>query len=459
MPEQNSTRRRLVIIGGGFSGAALALQALNVGRGEISVTVVDRFGGFGPGLAYSTSDPAHLLNVHSERMSVLADAPGDFKTWLSSRNEAPIGGFAQRTAYGAYLTERMSITRQFAERGALTLVHGEAAACRVQEDRAFVGLSTGVSLAADAVVLATGHPPAHAPFDARALSAAQFKANPWDADAISSIAPDQDVLLVGSGLTMIDMVLSLTREPRSGKIYALSRRGLIPRAHTPAHAHGPLERFDPPVTLSDAVDALRREAAAMEARGEPWQWLMDRLRPDIPKLWRRMTSEQQRRFLHHARPFWDAHRHRAAPHALAHLEALRESGQLVLLAGKIVSATPSADGAVEVTLRRRGRGETEQIRVASIINCTGADPDVRRADAPLMQQLLTDGLARPHATGIGFDLDENGRLIGADGAPSPRLFAIGPPTQGAFWESTAVPEIRRRADELASLLALQMNGN
>jgi uncharacterized NAD(P)/FAD-binding protein YdhS len=440
-------RQRIVIIGGGFSGAALALELAATERAQVSV--VDRFGSFGRGLAYSTTDPAHLLNVHAERMSVLADAPDDFWRWLHEQGHmAPRDAYAPRAAFGDYLAQRMRITTQFAEQGVLDLVRAEAVSCALTDARARVALNSGATLDADHVVLAIGNLSAAAPFDARALDAQRYIHNPWEPTALSTIGAHEDVLLVGAGLTMFDIALSLSPSPRSGKIHALSRRGLLPRAQ--ADFVGDLTTpIALPLQLSEALACLRREAAATQARGEPWQNVMNRLRADTQTLWRRLPLETQRRFLRHARVWWDIHRHRASPYASAEIDKLHASGELLTHAGRIVRAEPT-EGGVRVSVRKRGATSDTVLQVHRIINCTGSSADVAHSDEALIQHLLANGLARAHPTGLGFDVSDTSALIGADGVAQDRLSAIGPPTQGAFWEITAVPEIRRRASELAA---------
>lgn len=441
--------RRIAVIGGGFSGAALALEICALGG---QVIVIDKGGGFGRGLAYSTPDPAHLLNVPAGRMSVLPDAPDDFVSWLRARTgAADPDAYVSRGIYGDYLGERMRITRDFAAVDAIKLVAGEAIGLDVQESGVRVALAGGDAIDADAAVLALGHQPPAPPFDVSGLGPGAYPHDPWRAEAIDAIAPDADVLLVGTGLTMIDVVRSLTRRPRSGRIVALSRHGLAPRpqARHASHLRAPLEL---PLQVSAALRTLRREARAAEQQGETWQDTMNRARAAASAHWRELSLEQRARFLRHARAWWEVHRHRAAPEIAAELAALQRAGGLELIAGRVAEAAMRG-GRVALRYRPRGQRRLESLVADVIVNCTGACPDPRRWRDPLTQRLLERGMASAHPTGLGFAVDDYGALIGADGVGSTRLYALGPPTQGAFWEITAVPEIRRVAAELAQRLA------
>jgi len=257
-------------------------------------------------------------------------------------------------------------------------------------------------------------------------------------------------LLLGAGLTMIDVALSLARR-RKGTIYALSRRGLVPRPHLDPPRPERGEPMELPIRLSEAVYEFRREVARTAERGEPWQLAVDRVRQHSQSLWQHLPLEAQRRFLRHLRPWWDVHRHRMAPEIAARVRALMAEGRLRVLAGEIVSAAPNGRG-VTVQHRQRGSMVRHKLDVAGVVNCTGGSLDFARADDRLLNQLLRAGLARPHANGLGVDLDSESRVIGSDGNANPTLFAIGPLTQGAFWESTAVPDIRNWAKAIAESL-------
>ena len=436
--------RSLVIIGAGFSGAALAMQVL-AARGPIGrVWLVERSGRFGPGLAYSTPQSAHLLNVRASKLSALAEAPNDFADWLrpNTRDMNPGAVFATRSAYGAYLETH--VRRLARDNRALTLVRDEAVSCRIERRGVKVKLASGSTLDADYVVLATGHdaPATPAPF----RDAGVALLDPWGASALAQIPPEDDVLLLGSGLTMIDVVLSLTSQPRTGTIYALSRRGLTPRAHADMTPRlPPVEAL--PARLSEALHAVRREIRG----GARWQHVIDRLRAKAPQLWRAASPETQARFLRHLRPWWETHRHRTAPHIGLWIAALQSAGMVRVLAGRVASSTPGGER-ISVQYRARGGSVLDDIKVAHVVNCTGANADIAQSKSPLMQQLLADGVIRAHWTRLGIDVGDDGAVLGANDAPHARLFALGPLTQGAFWEITAVPEIRARAADLAARL-------
>lgn len=439
-------RRCVVIIGGGFSGVAVAAQ-LAARPKPPRIIVLERAPRFGPGLAYSTSEKAHVLNVRASGMSLFADKPDDFAEWLKAKNAAAPAAFAPRRVFGQYAAEQLDRARGFLGR-LIEKRRGEAVACRRDGDAWVIELASGKTLNADAVVLATGHrQPAPLPvFEAAGVP----MISAWDRAALNRI-PRGDVLLLGAGLTMVDVAISLASRRKGGAIYALSRRGLTPRPHLDPPVAPPHDVIELPLTLSEAVFAFRAEVARMAERGQPWQLAMERMRHHTAALWRRLPTETQRRFLRHLRPWWDVHRHRMAPEIAAQVEALKARGRLRVLAGEIVSVEPRQRG-YTVQHRQRGSMVRHKLDVAAIVNCTGGAMDVTRSDDPLLLQMLSDGLVRPAPNGLGLDLDADARALNAEGRASETLFVIGPLSQGAFWESTAVPDLRVWAADIAARL-------
>jgi uncharacterized NAD(P)/FAD-binding protein YdhS len=444
-------RRRIVIVGGGASGALVAAQLLKVrGRRAPDVVLIERGKRFGPGLAYGGVDQSHLLNVRASNMSAFPDAPEDFARWLNRHGRGEHkSSFAPRQRYGAYLEETLNRAARGAW-GRMKRMRASVVACRRTDAGWDILQGDGKVVSADAVVLAMGHGASIAPSLLDTSGVPVFDA--WSPEAVRKAPRGGAVLLLGTGLTMVDLALTLSRDKHVGTIYALSRRGQIPRSHLENMAPAPTAALCLPGQLSEALHVFRREVRAVAARGEPWQYALDRLRPHTVSLWQRLTPQQQRRFLRHLRVWWDVHRHRAAPEIAARVAELRAAGKLRILAGEIVAVQRTPRGA-EVLHRQRGSYVRHRLEVVRVINCTGSSPDPSNASNPLLRQLLADGLARSHACGIGLDVDATGRVLDSAGAAHPTMFTIGPLTQGAFWESTAIPEIRVWAARLAEQLA------
>lgn len=433
----------VVVIGGGFSGTMLAVQLARLG--EMRVTLVERKKEAGQGVAYSTRQPAHLLNVRAAKMSGFPDDPGHFARWLSARGLGGGDDFAARRDYGAYLK---GLLRTAAAGGALTVLHGEAVDVEALPGGAQVRLADGRALAAGRVVLASGNPVPRGlrVLDEAGLPPGVLRGNPWAGEPARGLAADDVVLLVGTGLTMIDVAVALVDSGYAGKIVAVSRHGLLPRTHEPAAA----VQIVPPAPGQKLTTMLRSVRSSAARHG--WRAVIDALRPQTAALWRGATAEQKARFLRHLRPWWDVHRHRIAPAVADRIAMLRAAGRLELIAGRIVAA--EADGtAARVTVRPRGIAFARTIEAARIFNCTGADGDLAGIADPLLARLVAKGLIRPDAHRLGMDVAEDGATIAGNGAPSSVLFAIGPLTRGRDWEATAVPELRVQAAAVARRLA------
>jgi uncharacterized NAD(P)/FAD-binding protein YdhS len=440
------TRKHVVVIGAGFSGVAMAAALVRRANAP-RVTLIER-GSFGPGLAYSTRETAHLLNVRAANMSAYADKPNDFANWLRAKTSADATAFAPRGRFGAYVRDVLARTQRRALfGGGLRRAPGEVVACRAGSGWWQLSLASGKTIEANGVVLALGNQPALQPVVF--ADAGIDPLDPWDAKALKRIRRG-DVLLIGAGLTMIDVALSLAARPRTQTIYAISRRGLAPRMQLDAPPPSLPTPLQLPHNLSEAVHVFRREVRAMAARGEPWQLAVDCMRSATPELWQSLPLISQQRFLRHLRVWWDVHRHRAAPEIAVQADALMASGKLRVLAGEVVSAERTRR-TLEIHYRQRGSMARHRLEVAAVVNCTGANLDLTRSENPLIRQMLAEGLARTHPSGLGLDVDRYARVLDARGQLQGSLFALGPITQGAFWESTAVPEIRARAAAIAAL--------
>jgi uncharacterized NAD(P)/FAD-binding protein YdhS len=421
------SRPKVAIVGGGASGALAALHLARAGTGP--VRLIERERAPGRGVAYSTDRPEHLLNVPARRMSAFADDPDHFVRWFEA-----FGGdaeaFAPRRIYGDYLAGLLA-----AEAG-VELVRGEA----VDVDEGGVTLADGRRIEADTVVLAPGNLAPATPIDTACLGE-RWVADPWAGDFASGLGDDDDVLLVGTGLTAVDAVLTLEALGFRGRILALSRRGLAPRAHGEREPMvAPQE--DLPATC---VGLLRR--VRLRSREIGWRGAVHELRNVTQAIWRNASETERRRFLRHLRPWWDVHRHKIAPPVAERIAAVEAEGRLEFAAGRITGI----DGGI-VRWRPRGTDEVREFKAARVLNCTGPECDLARAGEPLLDALLAKGAIRADKLRTGLDVDDDCRVIGADGTASDTLFAIGPITRSAFWESVAVPDIRVQAAQLAERL-------
>src|SRR4051812_6337525 len=426
---------RVAIVGGGYSGTMMAVELVRLGSCEI--VLVERRVRAGQGMAYSTDDPAHLLNVRADNMSAFADAPDHFARWVVAKGLGKADGFVRRRDYRRYLEEQLGIAERS---GKLKIVRDSVTGLAADADGIVLQLGSGQRIGADQAVLAGGNYPGRLPA-ALGLTDEQLVHDPWSPDGLAALRriaaqAEGDVLLLGTGLTMVDTCLTLDGAGFAGKMLAVSRRGLVPRASR--DQAGPPLAWRPPARLGAVMREIRERSAGAE-----WRAVVDGLRPHSVALWQGFSEAEQRRFLRHARPWWDVHRHRIAPDVAARIERLQGEGRLEVVAGRIAGADSG-----RLTIARRSGGIVER-QVGAAVNCTGPEGAIARAGDPLIGPLLADGIARPDSLGLGLEVDAQSRVAG----PAHGLYAIGPLTKGAFWEIVAVPDIRRQVHDLARVIS------
>lgn len=435
MTVSHSPATRVIIIGAGFSGTMLAARLAEKGQASV---VIERSGIFGLGVAYSARLDDHRLNVRTERMGAVAGQIKDFQTWLEDHHPdraSPLG-FAPRRLYGLYLQDRLQAV-EAAHPGLIQRVTGEAVAL----EGTTVSLADGTQISGRAVVLATGNP---APKTARGQASPRILPNPWAKGALEQIGREDEVIILGTGLTMVDVILQLEAQAWKGRAYGVSRRGQMPRAHGRDH--------DAPVFLPDAAFAgplsQRLKAARTAAETEGWRSVMEAYRPITIELWRAATTAERSRFVRHLRPWWDVHRHRIDPEVAARLDAMIASSNLIQQPGH-VRAIRGTDVGVEMDIKPR-LGQPLTLKAAWLIDCTGPGHDA--LSQPLTAALIQSGKARLDGLRLGLDLDEAGHVLDAEGRANPNLYVLGPPARAALWETIAVPDIRNRIEIISSAL-------
>jgi uncharacterized NAD(P)/FAD-binding protein YdhS len=445
-----------VVVGGGCSGALVATHLLAAGE---RVAVIEPASHLGRGLAYRTQEPAHLLNSRAATMSALDADPGDFLTWCRAHGVPADGGaFLPRLVYGDYLETTLETAAARAP-GRLRRVRDCVGRVRRDERGVTLKLRGGRELRGDRVVLAAGHAPPVAPafVCARARCHPGFVGDPWGRYALDALHPDAPVLLLGTGLTAVDVAVSLVNSGHRGQLIAVSRRGLLPQPHLEPGGCGDTPPEPPsPATPRALLRWLRHdrrsgppglEAVGVDPAGTAggWRSRVDALRPHADRIWSDFSEAERELFLRHLVRHWEVHRHRLAPPAAATVARLRASGQLRILAGRVTALSPA--GACLDAVLTTTSGPVERHRVCAVVNCTGPGSANR---LPVVHALIADGLARPDRLGLGLDTDPDGRLIDRSGRINAALWAVGPLRRGGLWETTAVPEIRRQAARLAA---------
>lgn len=446
MTASAATSKSIVIIGGGASGVLLAAHLLRDPDPDLRVILLERQGQFGQGLAYSARHRDHRVNVPARGMSAFADDPEHFWRWLQRREpgkHASSWTFVPRRLYGVYLEDVLREAGNVVP-GRLLVLAEEAVALEETRQGVEVVLANGTTLASRWAALAVGHETQPARGRGIAVRVGSDRDTPLD--------PDAHVMILGSGLSMVDAWVSLAEARHRGPVTVVSRNGLLPKGHKDV-APLSIDESEVPfgTSLTDLTSWFRGLVRDEEERGGDWRSVVDGLRPYNQRLWQSWSMREKKQFLRHVRPWWNIHRHRLPPDLYEGLERAVQTGQVQLIAAEFVGIERAGDG-VRATLRPRGSNQRQTMEVARVYDCGGVSVDIRASANPLLRFLVQSGTARPDPMHIGLDVDANSALIAADGRVSPRTRAIGPLTRGRYFEIEAIPDIRLQAAAIAKSL-------
>ncbi len=453
----------VLIIGGGLSGTMLAVQLLRL-PGQRQILVIEPRSELGRGEAYSAVELGHTLNGNAARMSVDPDNADDLTQWLTDyigaggwpqahEQSVPISElFPPRGIFGLYAQQRLAEAKA---QSASSVEHlrAEVVDLQVDADSVLLTLDNGQQLRGAHAVLATGMFPAARTPQTQSSGLNAAAVDPWDVAAMRQLDPASTVLIIGSGLTMVDAVVSLEQAGHRGPIEVFSRHGLLPhvRRQPPSWEDflGADHRLRSPRQL---LREVRRQCRIALAQGIDWQAPLDTVRAHIGRLWSQASEREKRQFVRHVRPWWESHHHRSPPLSAQLVARLHDEGRLRIRAASFKGLEPGGEG-VTIRLRYRGEPALTQVSGAALINSSGIEYDWRRVARPLPQQLLKRGLIQPGPLALGIAADTCGAVLDAQGQVSQRLFAMGPPLRGMWWESTAVTDVALQAKALALKLA------
>ena len=457
------TSRHIAIVGGGFAGAVTAIKLLDGTREPLAITVIEPRAELGRGVAYSTTEPVHLVNGAARIFGLHPGDPDHLVRWLAQHG--PAHGWEPpkdihdssppRWLYGTYVASELQ--RAIGEAaGRASLIHRQqrVVSLDVAETGWSLLLADGSAIVADEVVLALGVFQGPSPAGEAAMTGHPlYVSNPWDPSALDRLTDLRDVLLIGSSLSMVDVVASLEARGFKGRYHVVSRRGQLVEGRRNIPAWRDFLGSRPlPRTARALLASVKAERRAIAASGADWQGLPLAIRPHVVPLWQGASREEQLRFARHLRAFWDVTAHRAAPPSHAALQRAQQEGRLIARAGRVLTLKPNDNG-IAARIRWRDTGSKGVLQVDGVVNCRGHQlHDWTRIEDPLVRSLLATGLVRPHETGFGIDATPDGSLIDATGAAQPTLHAIGHPLRGVAWESSSIGEQLALAIALADKL-------
>lgn len=458
MTGRASDRSHVAVIGGGVSGAAVALHLTRTrGTQGQGVTVIEPRPALGRGLAYSTPEETHRVNVPASRMSLLPDEPAHFAEWLAKSGETqrdPLSVwkngdiYPRRSVFGRYVEEQLS---PLVAEGRIRHVQARAERITMIDGGWRIETEGGLIIVATILVLATSHPPPGVPPVLSAVAGEEgFVANPYASAALAGIGRDADVLVIGNGLSSADVVVELQRRGHLGSVTAISRHGLRSRSH-PERRLEPYGAFlEPPSSTTIAL--LRRVRATVRQAAEAgisWHSVFDRLRLDAPRIWTALPPRERLRLVRRLRVYWDVHRFRIAPQVAHAVDRMEHAGRYHSHAARIVAARREG-GRFVVDILPLGSKQPETMLVDAIVNTTGPAHHTALRDNPALRSLWEKGHIRPDAYGLGIDTTARSRAINGFDAEEPTLFVVGPLARGAFGELMGLPEVTRHAQDVAA---------
>jgi uncharacterized NAD(P)/FAD-binding protein YdhS len=448
--------KRITIIGGGASGTLLATNLLKqAGDSRLEVNLVETRDAIGRGVAYSTDQDVHVLNVPAAKMGAYADDVEHFHRWLGENgyDHSPTA-FVPRRIFGEYLQACLEeANRSKGPNVALNIFDDEAVDATPNGTKAEVKLASGDTLYSEKVAIAFGNflPPHPTVKDPSFTSSSKYFQDPWGPGVFDKIGRDDSILIIGTGLSMVDVALKLARSGHRGTINAISTRGLLPAVHKLGYTYPPFhEEIENETRVSEISRTVRKHIRNAESNGSDWRAVIDSLRPVTQQIWLGLPLPEKKYFMQHLSRYWNVARHRMPPEAAAAIDELRGTGQLQILKGRLQKIT--WEEGVGFDVRYTTVGIEQYVHADVIVNCIGSENRFDRIDSPLVQNLLKRGLIRCDDLNFGLDATPDGRLKGSDGEPSDMLYTLGTALKGILWESTAIPEIRTQARDLAQIL-------
>ena len=457
----------ITIIGGGASGSLLLINMLKYyEQNDVVIKWIEQSGEFGVGTAYSTDKDYQLLNVPANVMGLYHDYANDFFEWLLKKgysyNEHD---YVPRKIYGDYLKENLFNYLKNNQRIQLELIQAEVIdidkADNLIDDKKYtLHLQNGKKISSDTVIFAIGNfLPSHprvANMDY--INSERYFRNSWDNETINGIRKTDDVLIIGTGLTMVDKVLDLYHQNHKGKIYSLSRNGYLPFTHYPCSRHQRYPDYTNELIASenakDLFSIIRKHIDIGIKSGIDWRVVVDTIRPSLPAIWDSLSLKEKKQFYRHLGSLWTVVRHRIPVICADIIHLLRDKKQLYILGGRLREINAVEKG-FSVTYTNRETLENKELVVQKIVNCTGPQLNLANIESTLLKNLLQKGFINIDELALGFDALPDGTLLDKNKKLMPEFYTIGNGLKGILFESTAIPEIRLQAYNLSKLIKKQ----
>lgn len=467
IPVESERKPVIAIIGGGFCGTLTAVHLLSQKEIPLHIILINSKYPLSKGIAYSSYSNKHMLNVNAKNMSAFPDKSDHFIKWIHNSDRYSLLGhgdlpemFLPRNIYGYYLKEIFDNSiRKKSENISIEFVHDEAIDIEPSGKRAKISFSVSPPVYADKTVLATGNypPRQHPKMKNDFCKSKKYFGNPWLHEAVKNVERKDKVLIIGNGLTMVDVVIGLREEGHSGKIYSLSPHGFDILPHRKFEPYPDLlNELQPPYDLVKVIKIFRSHVHKLRAKNISGEAVVDSVRPLSQKIWMSWSKREKERFMYYVRHMWGVARHRLPMEIHIKLQQFILDDTLEIIAGNLDSIKEYENG-VTAKIKHRKRKELLELNIARVINCTGPECDITQVDNELIKNLLSRNLITADEMRLGMEALPDGTIIDKDGNHSSLLYTLGSPLRGILWESTAVPELRFQARQLAAKLVTQLS--
>lgn len=443
----------IAIIGGGAAGAAVFGEILQRKR-ACTIHWIVGASAPGRGVAYSTDDDRHLLNVRADKMGLFLHQPDDFLAHASGTLDGISGSdFLPRRLFGDFVQAQVeALILAARQQGQSVEIHAANAVDMLPaiDGRYGIALHDGRKFEVDSAILALGALPPRALkcVTPEARKSGAYKLDPWTLRNVTRTP--RRVIVIGTGLTAVDTLLTASTRWPGAQLVAVSRHGLLPRVH----AREALAAYPHQQALNDDLlnshtipQIMRKVRQAIAANAGEWRSVIDGMRPINSLLWQGFSTRQRWQFLRHARWIWESVRHRVPPASHDAIEQLREEGRLQIFSARVLAVDGSAP--LRMTVREREWQLDKALESDLVIQATGLDTACAYTEHPLLSRLLKQGMAIPDPLQLGIGTEVDGQICDRDGEPQSGLYAIGSLLRGSLWECTAMPEIRRAAHVVA----------
>lgn len=434
------TKKKIAVVGDGLS-AGLVIWNLDWLGFDLSEIIIFGTGRLGSGKAYGSKHPDLRLNVRADLMNVTHGTGPDFETWAEDHiddpdADTPMGRFYRRWDFGLYMDHLLSAIW---DKG-ITVIKSPVQGLTPPRDGSsdWQIITENEVFSAENVVLALGNPDAEPAFD---VSTRQLITAPWQATWPEQIDPDDEIAIIGGGLTAMDAILILHQQNHKGPVHLIIPQGQLPPCQA-AWVNKISLAWPKLGTASEFIKVMTDHLPQHSRETVIWQEHFEGLRNGISEAWQQLPRSARLAILKKFGPWWQSSRYRAGPQSSAAAAAMQASGQMDIIASRAHQLSP-AEGMLAVQC-----ANGMKIKAHQVILAIGSGRDPFTAALAQADVICHDPM--------GIAVDSRLNVFSRGGTPHPHLFATG--TQTAFFRGDVIGAggISREAQRVAQQLA-EMN--